>query len=99
LCYLALIARALDIWRVFEYYGVEHMTIHALEAGDPLTIDAVRKYSTAHFCCGTEFLVVVILLSVLLFGLSLLGLHWYELDARARKRAANKPVPVPTPGA
>jgi hypothetical protein len=37
--------------------------------------------------------------SVLLFGLSLLGLHWYELDARARKRAANKPVPVPTPGA
>jgi hypothetical protein len=37
--------------------------------------------------------------SVLLFGLSLLGLHWYELDARARKRAATRPVPVPTPGA
>ena len=37
--------------------------------------------------------------SVLLFGLSLLGLHWYELDQRKRKRAGNAPVPVPTPGA
>ncbi len=37
--------------------------------------------------------------SVLLFGLSLLGLHWYEQDARRRQRAASRPVPVPTPGA
>ena len=66
--YLALIARAPDIRRVFEYHGAEHMTIHALEAGDPLTTEAVRKYPTAHPRCGTEFLVVVILLSVLLFG-------------------------------
>jgi len=66
--YLALIARAPDIRRVFEYHGAEHMTIHALEHGDPLTTDAVRKYPTAHPRCGTEFLVVVILLSVLLFG-------------------------------
>jgi uncharacterized protein YqhQ len=66
--YLALIARAPDIRRVFEYHGAEHLTIHALEAGDPLTTDAVRKYPTAHPRCGTEFLVVVILLSVLLFG-------------------------------
>jgi len=66
--YLALIARAPDVRRVFEYHGAEHMTIHALEAGDPLTTDAVRKYPTAHPRCGTEFLVVVVLLSVLLFG-------------------------------
>ena len=66
--YLALIARAPDIRRVFEYHGAEHMTIHALEAGDPLTTDAVRRYPTAHPRCGTEFLVVVVLLSVLLFG-------------------------------
>ena len=66
--YLALIARAPDIRRVFEYHGAEHMTIHALEAGDPLTVDAVRKYPTAHPRCGTEFLVVVVLLSILLFG-------------------------------
>jgi uncharacterized protein YqhQ len=67
--YLALIARAPDIRRVFEYHGAEHMTIHALEAGDPLTTDAVRKYPTAHPRCGTEFLVVVIALSIFAFGL------------------------------
>jgi uncharacterized protein YqhQ len=67
--YLAVIARAPDIRRVFEYHGAEHMTIHALEAGDPLTTDAVRKYPTAHPRCGTEFLVVVIALSIFAFSL------------------------------
>ena len=45
------------------------MTIHALEAGDPLTVDKVRRYPTAHQRCGTEFLVVVILLSIIAFSL------------------------------
>ena len=45
------------------------MTIHALEAGDPLTVDEVRKYPTAHQRCGTEFLVVVIILSIIAFSL------------------------------
>ncbi len=66
--YLALISRAPDIRRVFQYHGAEHMTIHALEAGDPLTVEAVRKYPTAHQRCGTEFLVVVILLSIIAFS-------------------------------
>ena len=67
--YLTLISRMPDIRRVFEYHGAEHMTIHALEAGDPLTTDAVRKYPTAHPRCGTEFLVVVIILSIFAFSL------------------------------
>ena len=67
--YLTLISQAPDIRRVFQYHGAEHMTIHALEAGDPLTVDAVRKYPTAHQRCGTEFLVVVILLSIIAFSL------------------------------
>jgi uncharacterized protein YqhQ len=67
--YLALIGRAPDIRRVFQYHGAEHMTIHALEAGDPLTVAEVRKYPTAHQRCGTEFLVVVILLSIVAFSL------------------------------
>ena len=54
---------------MFQYHGAEHMTIHALEAGDPLVPEAVRKYPTAHPRCGTEFLVVVILLSILAFSL------------------------------
>src|SRR6185369_3910709 len=67
--YLLLIARAEDVRRVFQYHGAEHMTIHALEAGDPLVVDEVRKYPTAHPRCGTEFLVVVIALSIIAFSL------------------------------
>jgi uncharacterized protein YqhQ len=67
--YLVLIAQLPDIRRVFQYHGAEHMTIHALEAGDPLVVDEVRKYPTAHPRCGTEFLVVVIALSIVAFSL------------------------------
>jgi uncharacterized protein YqhQ len=67
--YLLLISRAEDVRRVFMYHGAEHMTIHALEAGDPLVVDAVRKYPTAHPRCGTEFLVVIIALSIVAFSL------------------------------
>ena len=67
--YLAVLARTPDVSRVFQYHGAEHMTIHALEHGDPLRPEAIRRYPTAHPRCGTEFLVVVILLSIIAFGL------------------------------
>jgi uncharacterized protein YqhQ len=67
--YLALIGRAPDIHRVFQYHGAEHMTIHALERGDPLDPEHIRRYPTAHPRCGTEFLVVVIALSIIAFSL------------------------------
>lgn len=67
--YLALISRTPDIRRVFQYHGAEHMTIHALEAGDPLRPENVRRYPTAHPRCGTEFLVVVIALSIVAFSI------------------------------
>jgi len=67
--YLLLVAQAPDVRRVFQYHGAEHMTIHALEAGDPLTPEFVRRYPTAHPRCGTEFLVVVVALSILAFSL------------------------------
>ena len=66
--YLALIGRAADVHRVFQYHGAEHMTIHALEAGDPLIPASIRKYPTAHPRCGTEFLVIVVLLSIVVFA-------------------------------
>jgi uncharacterized protein YqhQ len=69
LAYLTFVSRTPDIYRVFQYHGAEHMTIHALEAGDPLTVDAVRKYPTAHHRCGTEFLVILVLLSIFVFSL------------------------------
>jgi uncharacterized protein YqhQ len=67
--YLLLISRMPDIRRVFQYHGAEHMTIHALEAGDPLDVREIRKYPTAHPRCGTEFLVVVIALSIFAFAI------------------------------
>jgi uncharacterized protein YqhQ len=66
--YLLLVARAPDVRRTFQYHGAEHMSIHALEAGDPLTTEAARKYPTAHPRCGTEFLVVVLIVSILAFA-------------------------------
>jgi len=67
--YLAVIARTPDIARVFQYHGAEHMTIHALEHNDPLRPEHIRRYPTAHPRCGTEFLVVVIMLSIIAFSL------------------------------
>jgi uncharacterized protein YqhQ len=69
LAYLLVVGRAHDVNRVFQYHGAEHMTIHALEAGDPLVVANVRKYPTAHQRCGTEFLVIVVILSILAFSL------------------------------
>jgi uncharacterized protein YqhQ len=69
LAYLAFISRSPEIHRVFQYHGAEHMTIHALERGDPLTTDEIRKYPTAHPRCGTEFLVVLVALSIIAFAL------------------------------
>ena len=67
--YLWVISLTPDIRRVFQYHGAEHMTIHALEHGDPLTPENIRRYPTAHPRCGTEFLVVVIALSIFAFAL------------------------------
>ena len=67
--YLLVVSRSSEIRRVFQYHGAEHMTIHALEHEDPLTVEQIRKYPTAHQRCGTEFLVIFIILSILMFSL------------------------------
>jgi uncharacterized protein YqhQ len=69
LAYLYLISLLPDIRRVFAYHGAEHKAINALEDGAPLEVEAVRGYSTAHVRCGTSFLLVVVIISVLLFVL------------------------------
>ncbi len=66
--YLLLVSRSAEIRRTFQYHGAEHMTIHALEHEDPLDIEHVRRYPTAHPRCGTEFLVIFIILSILMFS-------------------------------
>ena len=67
--YIWAIGRSAEIARVFEFHGAEHMTIHAYEAGDPLTVDAVSAYPPEHPRCGTSFLLIVVLGSILVFSL------------------------------
>ena len=65
--YIWIIGRSAEIRRVFQYHGAEHKSIHAYEAGDPLTVTNVQHYRTMHPRCGTSFLLIVILLAVLVF--------------------------------
>ena len=65
--YFVLIGRMEGIRRVFMYHGAEHMTVHAQERGDPLDVESVRKYATAHPRCGTAFLLVVMVIAVVAF--------------------------------
>ena len=58
-----------DIRRVFAYHGAEHKTVHTYEAGEPLTVESVRKHTTSHARCGTAFVLIVALISVLVFAL------------------------------
>jgi len=82
LAYLYLIGLLPDIRRVFAYHGAEHKTINALEDGAPLEVEAVRRYSTAHPRCGTSFLLVVVVISVLLFVLVGTPPLWQRLLSR-----------------
>ena len=65
--YILLIGRMNDIRRVFMYHGAEHMTVHAQERGDPLCIEHIRRYPTAHPRCGTAFLLVVMVVAIVAF--------------------------------
>jgi uncharacterized protein YqhQ len=64
-CYLALVSRMSDIRRVFCYHGAEHKTIRCYEAKLPLTVENVRPMTRLHPRCGTSFLFVVIIISIL----------------------------------
>lgn len=71
--YIWLASLMKDIRRVWQYHGAEHKTIHCYEHGDELTVENVRKYSTKHPRCGTSFLFLVMIISILMF--SLVGWH------------------------
>jgi len=68
LAYLVGIGRVPDVRRVFAYHGAEHKVINAHEAGEPLTVERARPYGTSHARCGTGFLLIVVVVSVLVFG-------------------------------
>jgi uncharacterized protein YqhQ len=65
--YLALISRVPDIRRVFAYHGAEHQAVNAYEAGAPMTVEEVQRYSTSHTRCGTGFLLIVMVIAIMVF--------------------------------
>lgn len=67
--YVILIGRVPDIKKTYQYHGSEHKCINCIEHGLPLTIENVRKSSKEHRRCGTSFLLIVMLLSILIFTL------------------------------
>ena len=66
--YLFLVSLLKDVKRVFEYHGAEHKTINCFEAGEELTVENVKKYSKLHPRCGTSFLFVVMIISIIVFA-------------------------------
>ena len=72
--YMILVSRMEEMKRVFAYHGAEHKTIRCYEAGLPLTVDNVRTQTRLHPRCGTSFLLVVMVISILVFSIASTGL-------------------------
>ncbi len=68
LIYIILVSQMKDIRRVFEYHGAEHKTIFCYESGEELTVENARKFSRLHPRCGTSFLLIVMVISIILFS-------------------------------
>ena len=68
--YMILVSRMNEMKRVFSYHGAEHKTIRCYEAGMPLTVENVRQQTRLHPRCGTSFLLVVMVISILVFSVA-----------------------------
>ncbi len=88
--YMAAVSKVPDIARVFGYHGAEHKTISCYEAGEELTIENIRKYSRLHPRCGTSFILIVIVISVLLASV----LPWGNTFLRIALKVITLPIVV-----
>jgi uncharacterized protein YqhQ len=80
--YLIAIGRAKDIRRVFAYHGAEHKTIAAYEHDEPLVPDRVDRYSTLHVRCGTNFLLLVMVITIFVFAIFGNPGIWWRIGSR-----------------
>jgi uncharacterized protein YqhQ len=69
LAYIRAISFLKEIERVFQYHGAEHKSIFAFEAGEPLSVERVKEFGYLHPRCGTNFLLIVMVVSILIFAL------------------------------
>ena len=90
LLYIALVSQTKDIRRVFEYHGAEHKTIACYEHGEALTVENIRKYTRFHPRCGTSFLLIVLVISILLSSL----VTWNSLVVRVALKLVMLPIVV-----
>lgn len=67
--YMAVVAQMKDIKRTYEYHGAEHKTIACYEAGKPLTVENIRPMTRFHPRCGTSFIIITLLVSILFYSL------------------------------
>ena len=82
LAYLILCSRQKDVHRVFQYHGAEHKTIFCYEAGLPLTVENARIQPRHHPRCGTSFLFVVIIVSILCSSIVFSYVNWQSIWVR-----------------
>ena len=80
--YMYLISKIDDIYRVFQYHGAEHKTIFCYEAEEKLTVENVRKFGRLHPRCGTNFLFLTMIVSIVLFSLTGWGGFWQRFILR-----------------
>lgn len=82
LVYMLLVSKMKDMQRVFEYHGAEHKTIACYEAGAELTAENARKYTRFHPRCGTSFLLIVMIVSILFFSFLTWDNVWMRMGLR-----------------
>ncbi len=80
--YLYSISLMKDIKRVFEYHGAEHKTVHCYEAGKSLTVENVKRFKTMHPRCGTSFIILVLIISIIVFSFITSQNTFYKLGLR-----------------
>lgn len=80
--YIKLISRMEDIRRTFMYHGAEHKCINCIEHGLELTVDNVRRSSKQHKRCGTSFLLIVMVISILFFMVIRTDTLWLRIVSR-----------------
>ena len=66
--YIIVISFSKEVRRIFQYHGAEHMSIHCFEKKEPLTVKNVRNYPTIHPRCGTSFIAIVLIISIIVFS-------------------------------
>jgi uncharacterized protein YqhQ len=86
--YVWAIGKMADVKRVYAYHGAEHMTVHAVENGDALSIENIRKYPKEHPRCGTAFLLTVMLVALVVFSV----MHTESILVSAALRVVLIPV-------